>query len=144
MESERGIESYNNSNSSEPMLEDPEEDFEGGMSVEEFIQHLKDMGKKGLQDEYNAIKFRGADGTFEVSRLRANQSKNRYTDVPCYDRTRVKLSLIDDDPNSDYINGNYVNGYKQRNAFISTQVHCQKLLMTFGVVFGKTIAVLLL
>jgi tyrosine-protein phosphatase non-receptor type 9 len=74
-----------------------------------------------LYDEYNEIKSHGPDGTFEVSRLRANQSKNRYTDVLCYDHSRVKLSLIDDDPNSDYINANYVDGYKQKNAFISTQ-----------------------
>lgn len=54
-------------------------------------------------------------------RLRANQSKNRYTDVLCYDHSRVCLSLVDGDPTSDYINANFVDGYKQKNAFISTQ-----------------------
>jgi tyrosine-protein phosphatase non-receptor type 9 len=98
-----------------------DEDDSQGITLEEFIQHLKDNGRKGLYDEYNEIKSRGPDGTFEVSRFRANQSKNRYTDVLCYDHSRVKLSLIDDDPNSDYINANYVDGYKQKNAFISTQ-----------------------
>ncbi|CAG2106473.1 unnamed protein product [Medioppia subpectinata] len=121
--------SYQNGKSceTETTLDDEEEeDQNAGMSVEEFIQHLKDTGRRGLHDEYSAIKARGPDGTFEVSRLRVNQCKNRYTDVPCYDRTRVKLSLIDGDPNTDYLNGNYVNGYKQKNAFISTQgiAHC--------------------
>ena len=107
------------SNDSEDSLE--MEDQNRGISLEEFIQHLKETGRKGLHDEYNAIKARGPDGTFEVSRLRANQSKNRYTDVLCYDRTRVRLSIVEDDPNSDYINANYVDGYNQKNAFISTQ-----------------------
>jgi len=55
------------------------------------------------------------------SRLRSNQSKNRYTDVLCYDHSRVCLSQIDGDATSDYINANFVDGYKQKNAFISTQ-----------------------
>lgn len=50
-----------------------------------------------------------------------NLTKNRYTDVLCYDHSRVILSLIDDDLNSDYINANFVDGYKQKNAYISTQ-----------------------
>ena len=48
-------------------------------------------------------------------------AKNRYTDVLCYDHTRVILAREDNDPDSDYINANFVDGYKQRNAFISTQ-----------------------
>lgn len=58
------------------------------------------------------------------SRQRANQSKNRYTDVLCYDHSRVVLSQIGDDVSSTYINANFVDGYKQKNAFISTQGRC--------------------
>lgn len=59
---------------------------------------------------------------FIFSRLKGNAAKNRYTDVLCYDHSRVVLSMEDsDDPCSDYINANYVDGYKQKNAFISTQ-----------------------
>lgn len=54
-------------------------------------------------------------------RLRANLTKNRYTDVLCFDHSRVILSQEDDDPTSDYINANFVDGYKQKNAYISTQ-----------------------
>ena len=57
-----------------------------------------------------------------LCRLKGNAAKNRYTDVLCYDHSRVVLSMEDsDDPCSDYINANYVDGYKQKNAFISTQ-----------------------
>jgi protein tyrosine phosphatase len=57
-----------------------------------------------------------------LSRLPSNLAKNRYTDVLCYDHSRVLLSQTDpDDPTTDYINANYVDGYKQKNAFICTQ-----------------------
>ena len=60
-------------------------------------------------------------GTFNVGKLRPNQYKNRYIDIPCFDHSRVVLPLLEDDPYSDFINANYVDGYKQKRAFISTQ-----------------------
>lgn len=54
-------------------------------------------------------------------RARPNLLKNRYTDVLCYDHTRVLLAQSEKDPMSDYIHANFVDGYKQKNAFISTQ-----------------------
>lgn len=53
--------------------------------------------------------------------MRQNAPKNRYSDVLCFDHSRVLLSQIDGDTCSDYINANFVDGYKQKNAFISTQ-----------------------
>lgn len=50
--------------------------------------------------------------------MRNNLTKNRYTDVLCYDHSRVVLSREDGE---DYINANFVDGYKQKNAYISTQ-----------------------
>lgn len=97
-------------------------DSDEGFTLEEFIPYMKEKGRKGLADEYNEIKSRFAEGTFETARLRANQGKNRYTDVLCYDHSRVKLAITDDDDSSaDYINANYVDGYMQKKAFISTQ-----------------------
>lgn len=53
--------------------------------------------------------------------MRYNLTKNRYTDVLCYDHSRVVLAREDEDELSDYINANFVDGYKQKNAYISTQ-----------------------
>lgn len=92
-----------------------------GMTLEEFIDHLQKKGRKGLYQEYTELKAKSPEGTFEASRLKPNQAKNRYTDVLCYDHTRVRLSHLEGDPCSDYLNANYVDGYKQKNAFISTQ-----------------------
>ena len=38
-----------------------------------------------------------------------------------YDQTRVKLNVINADPNSDYINANIVMGYKERKKFVCAQ-----------------------
>ncbi|KAK7079605.1 hypothetical protein SK128_025563, partial [Halocaridina rubra] len=92
-----------------------------GLSLEEFVRHLRDKGRQGLYHDYTQIKNRPPDGTFENSRKRWNQIKNRYTDVLCFDHSRVVLTPEDDEGHTDYINANYVDGYKQKNAFISTQ-----------------------
>jgi len=55
--------------------------------------------------------------------------KNRYRDVVCLDTSRVKLELDSHSKanenqlanSSDYIHANFVDGYKQKNAYISTQ-----------------------
>ena len=39
----------------------------------------------------------------------------------CFDHSRVVLAAEDEEGHTDYVNANYVDGYKQKNAFISTQ-----------------------
>lgn len=92
-------------------------------TIGQIVEMVKLTGKKGLIKEYSEIRSRQPDGTFENARLRSNLTKNRYTDVLCYDHSRVVLSHEndEDDPTGDYINANYVDGYKQKNAYISTQ-----------------------
>lgn len=90
-------------------------------TIEQIVEMVKAMGKQGLIKEYAEIRARPPDGTFTQARHRNNLAKNRYTDVLCYDHSRVVLSQVDDDINSDYINANFVDGYKQKNAYISTQ-----------------------
>ncbi|XP_011499069.1 PREDICTED: tyrosine-protein phosphatase non-receptor type 9 isoform X2 [Ceratosolen solmsi marchali] len=91
------------------------------VSMEQLVEAIHARGRAGLVAEYMEIKKRPPDGTFTSAKLKANLTKNRYTDVLCYDHSRVCLSQLDNDPTSDYINANFVDGYKQKNAFISTQ-----------------------
>uniref|UniRef100_A0A182VWA5 Tyrosine-protein phosphatase non-receptor type 9 n=1 Tax=Anopheles minimus TaxID=112268 RepID=A0A182VWA5_9DIPT len=90
-------------------------------TIEQIVQMVRERGKMGLIREYTEIKARAPDGTFTHAKLRNNLGKNRYTDVLCYDHSRVVLSQEEDDPTTDYINANFVDGYKQKNAYISTQ-----------------------
>uniref|UniRef100_A0A3F2YVZ2 Tyrosine-protein phosphatase non-receptor type 9 n=2 Tax=Anopheles dirus TaxID=7168 RepID=A0A3F2YVZ2_9DIPT len=90
-------------------------------TIEQIVQMVRERGKMGLIREYTEIKARAPDGSFTHAKLRNNLAKNRYTDVLCYDHSRVVLSQEDDDPATDYINANFVDGYKQKNAYISTQ-----------------------
>lgn len=50
----------------------------------------------------------GLDHAKESSLQAENRAKNRYTNILAYDHSRVKLSLVDDDPGSDYINACYI------------------------------------
>ena len=50
----------------------------------------------------------GLDHSKEASLMAENRAKNRYTNILAYDHSRVKLSYVDDDPGSDYINASYI------------------------------------
>ncbi|UXI15499.1 protein furry [Sarcoptes scabiei] len=121
-----------------------EDDIEG-IPLEEFLQHLNRKKRKGMFEEYFEIKLQPPVGTFEIARYKANQTKNRYVDVLSYDHSRVKLPVIDNDPNSDYINANYVDGYRQKRAFISTQGPLTKTFVDFWrcVWYNKSIVIVM-
>ncbi|KAH8236889.1 hypothetical protein KR026_006987, partial [Drosophila bipectinata] len=89
--------------------------------IEQIVQMVKQRGRHGLIKEYTDIRNRAPEGTFAHARMRTNLTKNRYTDVLCYDHSRVVLAYEDGVELSDYINANFVDGYKQKNAYISTQ-----------------------
>uniref|UniRef100_A0A8C7NA00 Tyrosine-protein phosphatase non-receptor type 9 n=1 Tax=Oncorhynchus kisutch TaxID=8019 RepID=A0A8C7NA00_ONCKI len=57
-----------------------------------------------------------------------NQERNRYGDVLCLDQTRVHLKTRRNEV-SDYINASFMDGYKQKNAYIGTQGPLEK---TYG------------
>lgn len=94
---------------------------DGAVTLEEFISQLQVKGRRGLYQEYSELKAKSPEGTFVTARLKPNQCKNRYTDVLCFDHSRVALSMRNEDDCSTYINANFVDGYRQKNAFISTQ-----------------------
>jgi len=83
---------------------------DSGSGLEDFIVYVRNKTRNGLFDEYQEIKSQPPDGTFDHARLAENLAKNRYTDVLCYDHTRVILAREDNDPDSDYINANFVDG----------------------------------
>ncbi|KAG7207852.1 hypothetical protein KM043_009453 [Ampulex compressa] len=75
----------------------------------------------GFQHEFELLPDRFTDRTTRASEARENLYKNRYPDIKCYDQTRVRLAQMDGICGSDYINANFVLGYKERKKFICAQ-----------------------
>lgn len=61
------------------------------------------------------------DRTTKNSDMKENSTKNRYPDIKAYDQTRVKLSQLNGLQGSDYINANFVIGFRERKKFICAQ-----------------------
>ncbi|XP_038563697.1 receptor-type tyrosine-protein phosphatase beta [Micropterus salmoides] len=74
-----------------------------------------------LSEEFEDLKDVGRNQTMDVARVPENRGKNRYNNILPYDSTRVKLSYLEDDPCSDYINASYVPGNNYRREYIATQ-----------------------
>ncbi|XP_030073208.1 receptor-type tyrosine-protein phosphatase U isoform X1 [Microcaecilia unicolor] len=110
--------------------------------VADLLQHINQMKTAegyGFKQEYESF-FEGWD----VSKKK-EKSKGRPEHPQNYDRHRVKLHPVQGDPNADYINANYIDGYHRSNHFIATlgpkqetvydfwrmvwQEHCSSIVM---------------
>ncbi|XP_040216831.1 receptor-type tyrosine-protein phosphatase F isoform X5 [Rana temporaria] len=84
------------------------------------IERLKANDGLKFSQEYESIDP-SQQFTWEHSNLEVNKPKNRYANVIAYDHSRVILTSVDGVPGSDYINSNYIDGYRKQNAYIATQ-----------------------
>uniref|UniRef100_A0A1I7XXJ4 Protein-tyrosine phosphatase n=1 Tax=Steinernema glaseri TaxID=37863 RepID=A0A1I7XXJ4_9BILA len=97
----------------------PDEETKAVMNA--FVERLGQVGLPGLQKEYAELKATrigppaGAAVAFE-----ANKAKNRYQDVPCFDKTRVALRY-NVPPDTDYIHANWVQDMGSPMKMIATQ-----------------------
>ncbi|XP_026208118.1 receptor-type tyrosine-protein phosphatase delta isoform X19 [Anabas testudineus] len=90
------------------------------LDLADHQERLKANDNLKFSQEYESIDP-GQQFTWEHSNLEVNKPKNRYANVIAYDHSRVLLSAIDGIPGSDYINANYIDGYRKQNAYIATQ-----------------------
>ncbi|XP_056223519.1 receptor-type tyrosine-protein phosphatase beta-like [Seriola aureovittata] len=89
-----------------------------------FESHLNKLQADSnylLSEEFEDLKDVGRNQTMDVARVPENRGKNRYNNILPYDSTRVKLSYLEDDPCSDYINASYIPGNNYRREYIATQ-----------------------
>ena len=97
------------------------------VAVNEFEKHVQAMlTNDGIlfAQEYESIEP-GQQYMCENSELEVNKPKNRYDDVLAFDHSRVILRSQDGGPAAagiDYINANFVDGFRRQNAYIATQV----------------------
>uniref|UniRef100_UPI003AAD61A5 protein tyrosine phosphatase receptor type Fa isoform X4 n=1 Tax=Centroberyx gerrardi TaxID=166262 RepID=UPI003AAD61A5 len=96
----------------------------------DHIERLKANDSLRFSQEYESVDP-GQQFTWEHSNLEVNKPKNRYANVIAYDHSRVILTPVDGVPGSDYINANYIDGYRKQNAYIATQGPLPETLSDF-------------
>ncbi|KAM5250373.1 tyrosine-protein phosphatase non-receptor type 18 isoform 2-T2 [Hipposideros larvatus] len=105
-----------------------------------FLEHLEERGgREGavLAGEFSDIQARSAAWkaggmcSTEAGSQPGNVRKNRYKDVLPYDQTRVILSLLQEEGQGDYINGNFIRGTDGSPAYIATQGPLPHTLLDF-------------
>ncbi|GAB1866951.1 protein-tyrosine-phosphatase [Camponotus japonicus] len=89
--------------------------------VKDFEDYVREAIQSGLLDKQYETFPRGQTRPWDYGKLTQNKSKNRYGNLIAYDETRVILKKLPDDDYSDYINANYITGYKQKKRYIATQ-----------------------
>jgi len=98
--------------------------------VAAYLERHKDSDY-GFQSEFESLPEKFADRTTLNCDLPCNRPKNRYPDIKSYDQTRVKLAPVEEVEGSDYINSNYVFGYKERKRWICAQGPLESTLTDF-------------
>ncbi|CAC5399120.1 Receptor-type tyrosine-protein phosphatase T,Tyrosine-protein phosphatase non-receptor type 22,Receptor-type tyrosine-protein phosphatase kappa,Receptor-type tyrosine-protein phosphatase F,Tyrosine-protein phosphatase 99A,Tyrosine-protein phosphatase Lar,Receptor-type tyrosine-protein phosphatase alpha,Receptor-type tyrosine-protein phosphatase epsilon,Receptor-type tyrosine-protein phosphatase gamma,Receptor-type tyrosine-protein phosphatase N2,Receptor-type tyrosine-protein phosphatase U,Receptor-type ty len=86
----------------------------------EYIRKNKMNDCTEFKKEFGELPL-GVLALYEAARKPENRPKNRYGNIIAYDHSRVVLTPISSEPNSDYINANYLDGYKRKNAYIASQ-----------------------
>ncbi|CAO2616720.1 Receptor-type tyrosine-protein phosphatase mu, partial [Lemmus lemmus] len=101
--------------------------------VADLLQHITQMKCAegyGFKEEYESF-FEGQSAPWDSAKKDENRMKNRYGNIIAYDHSRVRLQMLEGDNNSDYINGNYIDGYHRPNHYIATQGPMQETIYDF-------------
>ncbi|XP_070785447.1 receptor-type tyrosine-protein phosphatase O [Enoplosus armatus] len=94
------------------------------VQLDDFDAYFKEMSKDSAYKfslQFEELKSVGLDLSHDAADLPVNRPKNRYTNILPYDFSRVKLISMHNDEGSDYINANYILGYKHAKEYIATQ-----------------------
>lgn len=110
---------------------EPEEDISHVIAVEDLENYITEgLSNSDLKNQFKAIP-RGHNYSCRVARHPNNRMKNRYGNLLPYDHSRVSLKSTHDDTFSEYINANYVSGYKNDKRYIATQGPLPKTVNDF-------------
>uniref|UniRef100_A0A8C0IUP4 protein-tyrosine-phosphatase n=1 Tax=Chelonoidis abingdonii TaxID=106734 RepID=A0A8C0IUP4_CHEAB len=100
-------------------------------SFKQYYEAKTANANHGFFQDFEELKEVGKEQPKVEAELPANVSKNRYPHVLPYDHSRVRLSLLGEEPHSDYINANYIPGYASPQEFIVTQGPLKKTIEDF-------------
>nr|XP_040049937.1 tyrosine-protein phosphatase non-receptor type 18 isoform X7 [Gasterosteus aculeatus aculeatus] len=93
----------------------------------ELLSSLRSVATETLDQEYNMVRSltsvekKDLGLTSDVGELKENIKKNRYKDILPYDQSRVVLSLMTSDSDSDYINASFIPGVTSHRRYIASQ-----------------------
>lgn len=109
--------------------------------MDELASYLKKLrstynaeGKSGVAAEFKSLDVlipNTAATRTDSAQLQANKPKNRFQHVLPYEATRVKLTPIPGVTGSDYINANFIDGFKAKSAYIATQGPLEATMVDF-------------
>ncbi|XP_032672133.1 uncharacterized protein LOC116844560 isoform X2 [Odontomachus brunneus] len=100
---------------------DEEEEITSLVKVKDFEDYVRQAIVSGLLNKQYETFPRGQTQPWDYGKQPQNKTKNRYGNLIAYDETRVILKKLPDDAYSDYINANYITGYKKKKRYIATQ-----------------------
>ncbi|GFQ81296.1 tyrosine-protein phosphatase Lar [Trichonephila clavata] len=90
--------------------------------IQQLMQILPGENTNGMEIEFKKLSMiNNKSIKFVSANLPVNKFKNRLMNILPYESTRVCLQPIRGVDGSDYINANYVDGYRCKNAYIATQ-----------------------
>ncbi|XP_060787612.1 receptor-type tyrosine-protein phosphatase beta-like [Neoarius graeffei] len=116
--------------------------------LQKFHAHCQSLvanGNAGYQREFEKLTATAKEFSCRAGQLDANKNKNRYPFVLPYDYCRVKLSLLEAQPHSDYINASYVPGGYTEHDFICTQAPLSSTMADFWrMVWEKNVQVIVM
>ncbi|KHJ98251.1 Protein-tyrosine phosphatase [Oesophagostomum dentatum] len=97
------------------------------------LQQMAPMeGAAGMELEFRHLStLKWANTRCSVASLPANRHKNRPSAVVPYDSNRVIMQIIPGVEGSDYINASWVDGYRERGAYIATQAPTDQTVADF-------------
>eukprot|EP00057_Strongylocentrotus_purpuratus_P017912 XP_011672386.1 PREDICTED: receptor-type tyrosine-protein phosphatase F isoform X1 [Strongylocentrotus purpuratus] len=101
----------------------PEENAHQPIPLDQLITYVaqkKASTKNGFKQDYESIPG-GQLHPLDVAKKIENKQKNRYINIIAYDHSRVQLPLLENDPHSDYVNANFIDGYNYPRRYIAAQ-----------------------
>ncbi|XP_052761570.1 receptor-type tyrosine-protein phosphatase kappa-like isoform X2 [Mya arenaria] len=97
------------------------------VKVEELAAFVAGKTLDYYEEEFDNFSD-GLTRSCDAAKIPQNRAKNRYKGLYAYDATRVKVTGFD----TDYINANYIDGFKERNAYIASLGPMSKQMGDFG------------